>query len=132
MTLKLIRHEYREDGIFSELRTEKNKVLAQTCEHSYNKLPKIPFGTYTCRRGLHKLHVDSKAFETFEVCGVKGHTGILFHIGNWQSESNGCILVGGGIAASIKGQMVTGSKQAFKDLMEYLKAVDQFELVVSE
>lgn len=132
MTLRLIRREFREDGIFSELLNEKSKVLAQTAEHAYNSQPKLPFGTYTCRRGIHKLH-DLKPFETFEICGVPGHTGVLFHIGNWpQIDSDGCCLLGGGIAPSSKGQMLTNSKATFEEFMQSMVGTDSFSLIVSD
>lgn len=132
MTLRLIRREFREDGIFSELVNEKSKIIAQTAEHAYNSMPKLPFGTYTCRRGIHKLH-DLKPFETFEICDVPGHTGVLFHVGNWpQIDSDGCVLLGGGIAPSSKGQMVTQSRQTFEEFMAMLQGIDQFTLVVQD
>lgn len=128
MTLKLVRREFREDGIFSELMKD-GKVIAHTLEHSFNMKPKIPDGTYMCRRGIHKLE-NLKPFETFEVCGVSGHTGILLHIGNWNKDSDGCILVGSGIAQSPQGQMVTGSKQAFADFMDLCEGFQSFALEV--
>lgn len=131
MTLRLIRREFREDGIFSELKDEKSNVLAQCVEHSYNSKPKLPFGKYTCRRGIHKLHAG-KPFETFEICGIPNHSGVLFHVGNWHTESDGCVLVGGGIAQSKKGQMVTASKQAFYELMDKLEGQNSFTLIVED
>lgn len=131
MILRLIRREFREDGIFSELKDEKGNILAQCLEHSYNKQPKLPFGSYKCRRGIHKLH-DLKPFETFEVCGVTGHSGILIHIGNYNKDSDGCILVGGGIAHSSTGQMITASKQTFKEIMDLLEGQNSFTLVVGD
>lgn len=126
--LKLVRRELREDGIFSELMKD-GKVIAQTLEHSFNNKPKIPDGEYVCRRGIHKLH-DLKPFETFEICGVPGHTGVLLHQGNWNKDSDGCVLVGSGIAQSPEGQMVTGSKQAFTDFMDLCKGLQSFDLIV--
>lgn len=124
--------EYRDDGIFSELKDEKGKVLAHTLEHSYDKKPKLDLGAYKCVRGKHRLHGMVSDFETFEVKGVPGHTGILFHVGNFNSESDGCLLLGEGIAQSSKGQMVVGSKIAFKDFMNLMEGQNSFTLIVSE
>lgn len=129
--LRLIRREFREDGVFSELKDEKGNILAQCLEHSYSGKPKLPFGKFMCRRGIHKLH-DLKPFETFEITGVRGHSGILFHIGNWNADSDGCVLLGGGIAASKKGQMITASRQTFHDFMDILADIDSFELLVGD
>lgn len=131
MTLRLIRREFRPDGIFSELKDEKGNILAQCVEHSYGSKPKLQFGKYTCRRGIHKLH-DLKPFETFEICGVRGHSGVLFHVGNWHTDSDGCVLLGSGIAQSKKGQMVTSSKQTFHEFMEKLEGQNSFTLIVSD
>lgn len=129
MTLKLIRREFREDGIFSELLDENGKIIAHTLEHSYDSKPKLYDGGFVCVRGTHRLH-NMVPFETFEITGVQGHTGILFHIGNWNKDSDGCVLVGSGIAQSSQGQMITGSIQAFSEFMELLKDQDSFDLIV--
>ena len=62
---------------------------------------------------------------------VKGHYGILFHVGNYNEDSEGCILLGTGFGnTSSKGKMITASKQAFKQFMEMLKETDLFTLIV--
>lgn len=129
MTLRLRRIEFREDGIFSELYDPNGKILAHTLEHSYDLKPKLYDGTFTCVRGMHKLH-NNVPFQTFMIAGVTGHTGILFHVGNWNADSDGCVLLGAGIAQSSKGQMVTGSITTFTEFMTLLQGLDQFELIV--
>lgn len=130
MDLLLTRIESRHDGIFSELKDPKFKVIAHTLEHSYDSVPKLPDGTYTCIRGEHRLHNMTQTFTTFEVTGVEGHTGILFHWGNWNADSEGCILLGEGIAPSSKGQMITNSKVAFADFMKLQSGLNSFILTV--
>lgn len=127
MTLKLIRRECKADGIFSDLCAENGVKLYSTLEHSYDCKPKIPNGTYTCVRGKHRLHGMTEDFETFEITGVEGHQGLLFHWGNWQQDSSGCILLG----LSRSGDMILHSREAFADFMEGLKGLDSFTLVVS-
>lgn len=129
MIMRLKRIEYREDGIFSELMNSYGDVLAHTLEHSYNNRPKLYLGTFTCRRGIHQLHNGPK-FETFEVTGVNGHTGILLHKGNWQKDSDGCVLLGEGIAQSGQGQMITNSAVEFGNFMRLMDGVDEFTLIV--
>lgn len=124
--------EYRDDGIFSELRDETGKVIAHTLEHSYDKKPKVELGAYKCVRGPHRLHGMVSDFETFEITGVQGHTGVLFHWGNWNDDSNGCVLLGEGIAASQKGQMVTNSRKTFQEFMDMLEGQNSFTLMVRE
>ena len=131
MTLYLCREEKREDGIFSELRDESGKVLFQTLDHSYDCVPKLFDGTFKCVRGMHRLEGMTSDFETFEITGVTGHTDILFHSGNWNKDSAGCVLLGLGIAQSPQGQMLTSSHQAFAEFIELTKGIDSFTLVVS-
>lgn len=135
MNLTLTRQEYREDGIFSILTDENGKVLAHTLEHAYDDgnggfAPKIPDGTWVCQRGPHRLHGMTADFITFEITGVAGHSDLLFHWGNWNKDSEGCILMGEGIAQSAQGQMVTASKVAFQALMDLQNGIDSFTLTV--
>ena len=130
MTLHLLRQEFREDGIFSELLDDNGKLLARTLEHSFDMKPKLYDGEFICVRGTHKLH-NLVPFETFEITGVQGHSGVLFHCGNWNSDSDGCVLLGTAIAQSTQGQMITHSITAFSEFLELLSGLDSFQLVVT-
>jgi hypothetical protein len=95
-------------------------------------LPKIPNGTFTCVRGIHYLH--SGPVDTFEILGVKGHSGLLIcHIGNFpQANSNGCVLSGRQISTMANGdQFITASKETYKAYIARLAGVTEFDLVVS-
>lgn len=129
MKMKLIRFNYAKDGVFSTLEDEKDNHIAKTLEHSYNGKPKLPSGKYKCVRGIHKLK-DMKPFETFEILNVPGHTGILFHTGNWNKDSDGCVLLGDSVEDSPQGEMVTNSRLTFQKFMRILKDVNEFELEV--
>lgn len=130
MNIILNRQEFRSDGIFGFILDSNYKFLFTCLEHSYDCLPKLPKGKYSCVRGLHKLH-DGIEFEAFEVMDVPNHTGILFHIGNYNEDSEGCILLGVGFGqTSSNGKMITGSKQALKAFMELQKELDSFTLIV--
>lgn len=66
---------------------------------------------------------DDNAFKfkkTWEVNDVKGRSSILIHVGNFTSDTDGCILVGMGL--SIKGdqKMVTHSRNAVDKLRELI------------
>lgn len=130
MKLTLKRMEFREDGILSYLKDEAGNVLFKTLEHSYDKYPKLYNGEFKCVRGIHQLH-GGKPFETFEITGVKGHSGILFHVGNFNRDSDGCVLVGKDFATDPSGaKMVVFSRKAFAELIELLRDVDEFQLIV--
>lgn len=127
MTLKLIRRECKESGIFSDLCAENDVKLFSCLEHSYDCKPKIPNGTYTCVRSKHRLHGMTEDFETFEIAGVAGHQGLLFHWGNFNKDSEGCVLIG----LSRSGDMILHSREAFAEFTEGLKGLDSFTLIVA-
>jgi hypothetical protein len=132
MTLKLINKEFRPDGIFGQLLAEDGSQLAVTLTHSYENKSKTPDGTYTCRRGNHRLHSMTHDFETFEIENVFGATGILFHWGNFNRDSEGCFLLGKEIDQTpVKGiQMITESSHTFASFMEKMTGIDEFELEI--
>ena len=127
----LTRKRFRDDGIFSELRDKDNNLVANTLEHSYNKKPKIPNGVWKCVRGPHRLHGMTKDFITFEITGISGHTNLLFHWGNYNKDSEGCVLVGENVAKAGDIEMVTNSKVTFAKFMASLEGVDEFDLLVN-
>ena len=73
-----------------------------------------------------------KPFETFEVMGVPKCTGILFHVGNYNHDSEGCILVGENLGVANGKLMLTRSRLAFQRFMRELSSVKEFTLVVVE
>lgn len=136
MDMILKRDAWRSDGIFSQFMDDHGNTLFWTLEHAFkqpngNYLPKIPDGLYQCVRGMHRLEGMDSDFETFEITGVEGHTGLLFHIGNYNMDSDGCVLVGTDISKLSTFWMITNSRAAFESFMS-LHADDQtFSLVVS-
>ena len=132
MNLTIVRKDRTRDGIFSLGLNDAGEQVLVTLEHAYADeqndrwSPKIPNGTYRCVRGKHRLHGMDEDFETFEITGVEGHTGLLFHWGNWNKDSEGCILVG----ASIDGVMITMSRASFAKFMAMQDGLDEFQLTV--
>lgn len=131
MDLILTRKHYLPEGIFSELTDESGKLVAQALEHSYSCIPKLPPGEFVCRRGMHQLAHMSKPFQTFEITEVPGHSDILFHTGNFNSDSEGCVLLGKRIYADSGPPMLVDSVLAFVAFMEMQRAVDTFKLTVN-
>lgn len=130
MKFKLIRKQTRSDGFFGEFQDERGHFLFVTLERYYPEGPKLDNGIYTCKRGVHCLG-DGEPFQTFEVMKVPGNTGILFHVGNYNADSEGCVLLGQAVGnKSDGGKMIVGSNKAFKKFMEILKYEDSFELIV--
>lgn len=130
MDLKLTRNKFCSDGVFGELHTMSGQFIAVTLEHSYDDVPKLPPGSYVCERGQHKLHGMEKSFEAFEVKDVPGHSGILFHVGNYNENSDGCILLGKGLGKKLSGGMMIMDSQKTFDAFMALQKDFTFNLIV--
>lgn len=134
MNLVLSRLHCRSDGIFGTL-SSPNGVLAVTLEHAYpvmsTYIPKIPVGTYSCVRGLHKLEGMDRPFDTFEITGVPGHTNLLFHAGNYNRDSEGCVLLGTSMFSNdFQSWMIRESRLAFCKFLDLQSVVNEFTLRV--
>jgi len=127
----LQRTNFLETGIFGSLFFYgDNEEFAKTLEHAYLQedgkyLPKIPAGKYWCVRGTHQI--SNEFFETFEIMGVPGHTGLLFHPGNFNNDSSGCILLGEEISNF---SMITESRNKFLEFMNALNGVTSFHIEI--
>lgn len=142
MDMVLIRTDFREDGIFGILMHAEDgaNFECRTLEHSYGQnghgwRPKLPPGQYICVKGMHTLDHHPQPFEAFEVMGVPGHHGILFHIGNFNNDSDGCILLGTEAIQDPKSpslQILSDSKDAFLAFMAAQGDAVTFKLIVEE
>lgn len=137
MYLILSRKEFREDGIFGELTDARGNLIAVTLERSYFESPtgkyisKMDNGNYQCVKGSHRLAGMDKDFTTFEITGVEYHDGMLFHVGNYNEDSEGCVLLGKGMGwKSNGGKMIVNSKVAFDNFMKLMQYIDSFYLQV--
>ena len=94
-----------------------------TLEHAFDDLTtSVPVGVYTCRR----YHSPKFGYDVFVLDGVPGHTFIEIHIGNYNKDSHGCILLGMHDA----GYMIDHSREAFNSFMAVQAGLDTFELEV--
>lgn len=132
MNLILTRDDpFIEAGVFGVLRKADTKEqIAVTLEHAYASpfgfSPKVPPGQYVCQRGMHRLERWKWSIETFEITDVPGHTDILFHVGNYNQDSSGCVLLG----MARGDQMILNSRLAFAAFMLLQKGVESFTLIV--
>lgn len=128
-TLTLKRVAFTSNGTFGVLIDE--VPFALTCERKWvdNKpdISCIPIGTYFCKR------VNSPRFgNTFEVMYVNGRTSILFHSGNTEDDSKGCILIGEEFGMVNGKTAVLSSKRGFAEFLERLKDLNEFALMIKE
>lgn len=131
MDLVLHRKSHRVDGVFGEMTNERGDFIAVTLERAYppDFSPKILAGIYICKRYNSPKH----GYEVFVLTGenADGHF-YEIHIGNYNEDSDGCILValGNGFKGDQKGRMITASKAAFDKIMQLQDGLDSFTLTV--
>lgn len=132
MNLTLIRTDKKESGIYGKLLNPSSSIIAVTLEHAYpvdtGWEPKIPIGGYSCVRGQHQLHSMAAPFETFEITKVPGHTNCLIHMGNFDRQSEGCVLVG----KAILSDMITHSLDTFNAFMALQDGINEFNLTIQD
>jgi hypothetical protein len=103
-------------------------------EHAYDingfYHPKLSPGIYTCRRGQHKLKTGGYLL-TYEICNVLRDSGILFHYGNLEQNSEGCILVGKNFDLIGSQMAVMNTRTAWQMLMDFFRGKEwTLEVVV--
>jgi hypothetical protein len=104
-----------------------------TLEHTYQKengkyKVKVAPGWYTCTR----TRYNRGGYDTWLITGgdVTPDRRIMFHKGNHENDSDGCILVGEMIEPYKGGVGILQSGKAFDELMALTAGVDKFELFV--
>jgi len=127
-TLKRI--AYIPDGTFGVLfdgdipfcltleREWKNNKKGESC---------IPTGRYICKR-----FQSPKFGNTFEITDVFGRTYILFHKGNIEDDSHGCVITGEEYG-EYKGKIaVLSSGKAFNEFILRTTGINTFYLIITE
>lgn len=118
------------EGTFGILRIDK-EIFCCTLEPAQkgNKvsISSIPTGQYICQR-----YRSSRYKNTFEVLNVTGRSNILFHAGNIDDNTAGCILLGEHFG-KLRGDLaILNSGKTFKNFMKRMDQADQLHLTVSE
>jgi hypothetical protein len=125
---KLIRIAGIQDGTFGVLLDEKTPFCL-TVERPWLNNRKnescIPDGEYLCKR------VKSPRFgNTFEVNSVPDRTAILFHKGNIEDDTHGCVIVGEQYE-SLNGKIaVLASGKAMQEFLERTAGIQEFLFLV--
>jgi hypothetical protein len=128
MKLTLYRLRENTNGTFGILSNE-SICICLTLERAWldNKpdVSCIPDGSYKCKR-----HVSEHFGEGFEVLNVPNRTDILFHTGNWMTDSKGCIILGYGFCQKNRQEALDQSGTGFARFMEIMKGIDEFDLEI--
>lgn len=136
MNCTLTRIQSGPDGVFGILTNDTdNSQVAVTLEHAFADhgtfTPKIPAGVYTCHL------YDSPHFgrKVWMLDNVPGHDHVEIHIGNFNKDSDGCILLGRRMIADPDdaGQsMITSSGNTFNKFMDLQNKVSEFQITVKD
>ncbi len=87
----------------------------------------IPTGQYICKRYSSIKHPD-----TFEITGIEGRSYVLFHAGNVDEHTAGCVLLGSEFGALGKDRAILESGKAFGEFLKYFKGQNEFKLTIVE
>lgn len=121
--LELVIVKTQEAGRFGVL-VENEFPRLVTLEHTFeNNRVVIPEGVWPCTRTI--FHKPRVPYATFEI-HVPGHDRVLFHRGNKEDDSRGCVLVG----RRFGGGGILDSALGFADFMERRSGLDEFDLRV--
>jgi len=123
--VQVVRLEQTEQGALGSLLIDKS-FYCSTLEPDVNDTNRfqIPIGKYLCKR----FH-GKKWKNTFEVI-VPDHKYVLFHAGNTEVDTEGCILLGRQ-PSYLKGKRaVLNSGFTFREFIRKMKGVDEFMLTI--
>jgi len=130
MILTLKRISYSPIGTFGALIREDKVCFTLTLEDPWKDnrygISCIPPSYYDCKR-----IISPKFGITFEVLDVPGRTHILFHKGNTQENTRGCILIGESFDPVLGTEGITRSGEGFKEFLNLLSTTDKFVLLIS-
>ena len=130
-TVRLIRLEENHDhGTFGVL-IIMAKVFCITLEppdkENLQSKSSIPAQQYQCQR-----IVSPKRGETFQILNVPDRSHILFHAGNIDVHTEGCILLGQYFGKLKNNRAILNSGKTFKDFMTLMVGIDEFHLTIKE
>ena len=124
-----LKRNYRGDeGCFGTLHENRSPPFALTLERTFKPANEviIPHGIHKCT----KSQYYKGGYPTFEI-HVEGHSRILFHKGNVEAHSMGCILVGEYFHEFNGRAGIANSKGGFNEFMLRAGTLDEFYLEVT-
>ena len=126
LTLQRMNDEY---GCTLGVLSGKDGVICHTLENPWKDNKRnvscIPEGEYEC-----KPYNSPKYPEVWELQHVKDRSKILIHAGNFEHDTQGCILVGRAIKDYKRDKMVTSSVNTLNELREKIGVNNSFTLEV--
>jgi Family of unknown function (DUF5675) len=118
----------RQQEAFGNGKEEELPVCVTLENPWHNNMPNIsciPVGLYLCRR------IDSPHFgDSFEVADVPDRTHIIFHKGNTEIDTKGCVLLGRAYGHLSGMPAILESNKAVVDFMNSLEDESEFDLAI--
>jgi hypothetical protein len=102
-------------------------TLERPWEQNKQDISCIPAGKYTCRRRR-----SSKFGDTYEICHVPGREDVLFHWGNYITDTEGCVLIGEEFSGTWDAPFIASSKRGFIEFKNFLADAPEFSLIISD
>lgn len=126
MKLELKTVAIRDDGAFGVLLAD-GRPFVVTCERTFDgNRTVIENGTYPCVRS----YFNRGGYDTFEI-HVPGHSRVLFHRGNTETDSEGCVLIAESFGQLNSRTAVLDSRGGFAEFWALVGALPAFDLVVT-
>ena len=127
MKFKLHRVWVGEEGAFGLLFCDDKPPFAVTLERTFKPSNEIviPYGVHKCTRSQY----FKGGYPTYEI-NIKGHSRVLFHKGNTEAHSMGCILVAEFFHQFDDVAGIANSAGGFKEFMKHANNADEFLLEV--
>jgi len=127
--LRIVRYSETDNGVYGVM--EYNGIpfclTLEPNDRGNGKNSCIPAGRYTCKR-----HSGTKYKNTWGIQNVPNRTAILFHVGNIEDDSLGCILLGSTLA-SVKGKLgIVRSSNTFTRFMNVSERANELQLTITE
>ena len=135
--IELVRVAVAPDGCFGVLLIDGIPAGPVTLERTYPlvesrprgpQFVKVPPGRYRCER----TRYYAAGYDTYEVTGVLGHSRLLFHAGNVEVDSEGCILVGLRFGQMDTRPGVLSSRLGMAEFMRLTHGRSSFDLLVRQ
>ena len=101
-------------------------TLERTYEQPGEPVVKIPPGAFRCTA----TRFIRGQYDTYEI-NVLGHSRLLFHKGNYETDSDGCVLVGESFAEFDGKPGIAQSGAAFAEFIKRCANAPEFTLEVS-
>ncbi len=96
-------------------------TLEEAWHENQHNISCIPTGEYECKRWHSAKHPN-----TFEITGVANRSAILFHTGNEDEDTLGCVLIG----EAYNAPGITQSREGFAEFLRRCEGYDAFTLTV--